>query len=194
MPPRADAADLLQVSFVCTGNRARSPLAEALLRRQAEDLPVAVRSFGVLDAEGRPVLPEAAAVASSLGLDLGEHRSRPLRDGCLRDADLVIGFELGHLAAAVDRGGADPARVFALLELPELLEELELEPDLEPVEAARRGIAGMHRRRRAIGATGLPEVPDPLGRSKQEFAELGRVLQAVVGLLAARLFAEGAGY
>jgi len=188
MAPSADAAQTLRVSFVCTGNRARSPLAEALLRRQAEGLPVEVGSFGVLDAEGWPPLPEAAAVASALGLDLGEHRSRPLRTGCLRDADLVIGFELVHLAAAVERGGADPARVFALLELPELLEELEPEPGLEPVEAARRRIARMHLRRPSIGAAGLRELPDPIGGSKQEFAELGRVLQAVVGLLAATLF------
>jgi len=46
----------------------------------------------------------------------------------------------------------------------------------------------MHLRRPSIGAAGLRELPDPIGGSKQEFAELGRVLQAVVGLLAATLF------
>ena len=182
---------MLRVSFVCTGNRARSPLAEGLFRSRTVGRPVEVGSWGLLELGGAPPLPEAAAVATALGVDLAGHRARRLAPGSLRRDDLVIGFEPAHLQAAVREGGADETRVFMLLELPALLEEAPLaSAPRPPVERARGVIEEMNRRRAAA-----PLVPavlqDPFGAPPQVFAEVGRVIDAMTGLLAASLFESG---
>jgi protein-tyrosine phosphatase len=182
--------EMLRVSFVCTGNRARSPLAEALFRSRTAGLPVEVDSWGLLELGAVPPLPEAAAVATALGVDLAGHRARRLEPGSLRDADLVVGFEPAHVQAAVTEGGADETRVFTLLELPQLLDEAPVPPGLPPVERARCVVEEMNRRRAA--APGVAAVlQDPFGAPLQVFAEVGRVIDAMTGLLAARLFGSG---
>ena len=133
-------------------------------------------------------MPEAAAVATALGVDLGDHRARRLAPGSLGRDDLVIGFEQAHVHAAVREGGADPTRVFMLLELPQLFDDTPLPSELQhPVEHARRVIEEMQRRR--AGGPGVPGiVPDPFGAPPQVFAEVGRVIDAMTALLAVRLF------
>ena len=141
----------VQVAFVCTGNRARSPLAEALLLHKVGPRLVDVSSFGTLDLTGQGALADAMAVGRSLGVDLTSHRSRPLPRGSLRAMDLVVGFEPSHVVAAIATGGAPDANTFMLLELPELLDGL-VSVDLPGgVEGSRRLIERMHNHRRARG-------------------------------------------
>src|SRR5262249_59073249 len=115
---RGTMSEMPRVSCVCPGTRARSPLAEALFRRRTEGLPVQIGSWGLLDADGAPPLPEAAAVAAALGVDIAGDRARRLQPGCLSGDDLVVGFEQAHLNAAVADGGADGTDAFLLLGLP----------------------------------------------------------------------------
>jgi protein-tyrosine-phosphatase len=177
----------LEVSFVCTGNRARSPLAEAFFRRRAATLPVAVSSFGTLKAGGQPALPEAVSIARAHGIDLTEHRAQPLRPGALRTADLVVGFEPIHIVAAVEEGGADESRAFLLLELPELLAVIRPPGGLSAIEQASYTIEEM-RGRASRGARNAASLADPYGAPPQAFAEIARVIDAVTGLLWAALF------
>ena len=129
--------------------------------------------------EGLGPLKTATAVAARLGIDLDQHRSRPLDNRCLVGTDLVVGFEEGHAAAAVEVGGASPEHVFLLLELPELLEAL------SPLDT-RDPIAELHRLRRSAGQRRrVVAVPDPVGEPEQVFAEIARVIDAVTGALAA---------
>jgi arsenate reductase len=61
-----------QVLILCTGNSARSQMAEGLLRHDAGDL------FEVESAGTQPSLvrPEAIAVMKELGIDISQHRSK----------------------------------------------------------------------------------------------------------------------
>ncbi len=182
--------DVLEIAFVCTGNRARSPLAEALFRRRALDLPVASRSCGVLDIGSIPPLPEVIVAAARLGVDVADHRSRPLRPGELKDVDLVVGFEHIHLTDAVEIGGVPEGRAFMLLELPALLHEDDSQGGASAVDRARSTISELQQRRLSSSRLGAPPLPDPFGEPPHVLAEAVRVIDAVTTLLAVRLFGK----
>jgi protein-tyrosine phosphatase len=156
-----------ELVVICTGNRARSPVAEGFLRMLLADLPVRVRSHGILELDGASVLPEALEAASPLGLDLSAHRASTLKGGDLSRSDLVLGFERSHVAAAVVEGGAPRERVFSLPELVELIEGAPQVSESDPITRARAIIADADARR----VRGAPpaEVADPIGRDPAFF-------------------------
>jgi len=162
-----------EVVFVCTGNRARSPLAEALLRRRVGEDVVRVCSVGTLDVGRVPALPGALRAASSIGLDLSEHRARPLGPRRLERADLIVGFEPGHVSAAVVDGGADATRTFSLIELGELLEGLRGgPPDPSTPDMVIRAAHGC----RKDSFLSTQALADPYGMSDEVFV---RILEAI---------------
>ena len=67
----------MNVLFLCTGNSARSQMAEGWVRHYARELNVdlEVRSAGT---EGTQVKPEAVQVMREVGIDLSGHRSKTL--------------------------------------------------------------------------------------------------------------------
>ena len=169
-------AEPFDLVFVCTGNRFRSPLAEAVARQALASANARVRSVGTLELGVVGALPEAAAEARRLGLDLSAHRARHLGHGTVTDADLVIGFERTHVALSVVEGGAQRDRTFTLREIVDLVEMVAAPPQVEPVARARELI---RRAAAARQAGGLSETPDPLGRGSA-FAR--RTADEVAGL------------
>jgi arsenate reductase len=69
-------ADKKRVLILCTGNSARSQMAEGLLRHDAGD------RFTVESAGTKPgqVRPEAIAVMKELGIDISGHRSKSVEE------------------------------------------------------------------------------------------------------------------
>jgi arsenate reductase len=74
------------VLILCTGNSARSQMAEGLLRHDAGD------RFEVKSAGTRPsaVRPEAIAAMKELGIDISRQRSKPVEELAGRKFDSVI--------------------------------------------------------------------------------------------------------
>jgi arsenate reductase (thioredoxin) len=74
------------VLIVCTGNSARSQMAEGLMRHEAGD------RFDVFSAGTRPgqVRPEAIAVMQEIGIDISGHRSKSIDEFAGRNLDYVI--------------------------------------------------------------------------------------------------------
>jgi arsenate reductase len=79
-------SDRKRVLILCTGNSARSQMAEGLLRRDAG------QRFDVESAGTKPgsVRPEAIAVMGELGIDISGHRSKHVDEFAGQNFDYVI--------------------------------------------------------------------------------------------------------
>lgn len=74
------------ILILCTGNSARSQMAEGLLRHEADD------RFEVHSAGTKPsvVRSEAIAVMNEIGIDISGHRSKSVDEFKDRELDFVI--------------------------------------------------------------------------------------------------------
>ena len=79
-------SDPKRVLILCTGNSARSQMAEGILRRIAGD-DFEVASAGVAPSQVRP---EAIKVMGELGIDISGHRSKSVDEFLGQEFDYVI--------------------------------------------------------------------------------------------------------
>ncbi len=132
------------VTFVCTGNTCRSPMAEALLRvtlaKKGQGLErFKVASFGLAAYPGDPVSANSVKAMQRIGLDVAAHRSRLLTQADVDRSAVIFGMTESHLAALHAR--------FQLL--PELVL---LVRDVLPTDVPR-------------------DIPDPFGGGYRDYEE-----------------------
>lgn len=177
-----------RVVFVCSGNQVRSPLAAALFAELTRGLPVEVASAGTLGIEGAPAPPEAQQVAAALGVDISTHLSASLRPEAVKGADLIVGFERAHVAAAVVEAGAPAERAFTLPELVRLLAGIDV-AEQDPLARARALVAAAAEARRA-SRDFVPgeEIADPIGGPLRAYERAAREVAGLLEALAGALF------
>ena len=180
---------MFEIVVICTGNRNRSPIAEASLREVTTGLPVDVSSVGLLDLGEVPVLDETLEVARRIGLDLSAHRARCLANVEVKQADLVLGLEWQHVASAVVDHESPADRSFTLLELVELLDQLPQPSTEDPEERARSLVAAAHDRKRTLRNAPMgASIPDPFGGPLDGFVQMAQTVRSASHQLAAKLF------
>lgn len=97
------APTALKVLTVCTANICRSPVAEAVFRREfaLAGISAVVRSAGTHGGVMN-VAPEVVRAGAEIGIDVSSHQSRLLTGGIVRSADLIVTMTREHLRHVVD--------------------------------------------------------------------------------------------
>jgi protein-tyrosine phosphatase len=180
-------SDEFDVVVICSGNRFRSPIAEAILRRDTDGLPVRVESFGTMDLPSGHALSEALELAPGYDLDLTAHRSRPLAGHDLSAADLVIGFEPIHVATAVVSAHAQREHTFLITELVAGLEASRPPPENGVAERARAAVRQADEARKAAPGA-VPEIADPMGGPSVGYRQTAEEVYSLTSRLAELLF------
>jgi ArsR family transcriptional regulator, arsenate/arsenite/antimonite-responsive transcriptional repressor / arsenate reductase (thioredoxin) len=86
-PPRIDdSGHRPRVLFLCTGNSARSQIAEALLEQLSEGTVEAISA----GSHPKPLHPDAVRVMRERGIDLGGNRSKHVDEFVAESFDLVV--------------------------------------------------------------------------------------------------------
>ncbi|GAA1687205.1 hypothetical protein GCM10009808_00260 [Microbacterium sediminicola] len=174
---------MIQILTICSGNIARSPLAEQYLRLTLEGLPLTVSSAGTIARPGDHQTDGSQDVAAELGIpeaDLAAHRARRLTETVLEGQNLVLGLSREHRKAAVELSPAHLRSAFTPREFARLAEEV---TDAELLDAANvAGTDPEDRLRAALqliggvrGTVAPPadpaddDVADPAGRGEAAY-------------------------
>lgn len=106
----------MQILFVCTGNTCRSPMAQALMERLAQEKEMNIRcdSAGLFPHPGSGVNGMAKKVLSQ-AFELGgfEHEAQPVTRELMEEADLVVTMTEDHRIYLVQKFGF-PEKVITL--------------------------------------------------------------------------------
>lgn len=103
----SDTPTTYNILFVCTGNTCRSPLAEVIARDALERRGwnhVRVDSAGTGAIWDAPASGGSLDAAAEIELDLSGHRSQPLTEQLVHDADIILGMTESHVEAAQAMG------------------------------------------------------------------------------------------
>jgi len=111
------------VLFICSMNICRSPMAVGLLKAaviavdpdQLEDWRI--ESAGIWAQKGYPPATNTLLVLRNRGVNLGEHRSRPITQDLMKEFNLVLTMETGQKEALQAAFPEHAAKVHLVTEL-----------------------------------------------------------------------------
>ena len=111
---------MAHILIVCTANICRSPVAMVLLRDRLEGRGLSdwtVSSAGTWAMVQRGAATYSRAAMAQVGLDLDDHVARMVEEAYLRDADLVLCMEEGHVEALQNEFPQYADRVYLISEM-----------------------------------------------------------------------------
>jgi protein-tyrosine-phosphatase len=114
------------VLLVCTGNTCRSPMAAGILKKMLADAGVegvAVSSAGTAALEGMPATELAVKTAKDWGIDISNHRSRPVTDEMVAGSDLILTMTPEHRGEILLHDAAAGDKTFLLKSYPGLVND-----------------------------------------------------------------------
>lgn len=91
----------MHITFVCTGNTCRSPMAQGIFEKLIKDREiknVTCSSCGLFAFPGDSATPEAVEAVKKMGVDISDHRSRGFSAYIIDETDWFICMTRGHKA------------------------------------------------------------------------------------------------
>lgn len=104
----------MNILCVCTGNVCRSPMLEALLRREFEQKGLTdftVSSAGTMTDDGMIPTEQSVAAMNEIGLDISGHTSRQVTREIVENTDVFVALTPEHGVALAFYHGADPEKI-----------------------------------------------------------------------------------
>ena len=124
---------------------------------------IRVSSAGTWAAKGSCATPDVLDVLQAVGVDAGEHRSRPLRRKYIQAADLIVAMTSVHSAEIQDKVSGSGRKIVLLKEVP----EIEM-PDLPADVPAQERLRHFLRARRPTWRRAL-DLDDPMGLPRNAY-------------------------
>lgn len=128
-----------KILLVCTGNSCRSVMAAGLLKKMLKGRgDYKILTAGTAAVTGMPPTVEAIQIMRQQNIDVSNHRSSPLSDEMIREADLILVMEQVHKENILSRNLKAEDKLHLLTEFARIKKETKLVD---------------------------PNVPDPIGKS-----------------------------
>lgn len=89
----------MRITFCCTGNTCRSPMAKFIMRDMLDKrriTGVEVDSAGVYCADGVDMSMNASAALKNMGIDAGEHLSKMINSQIIKNSDYIFTMTKAH--------------------------------------------------------------------------------------------------
>ena len=181
----SEVAPVVHVLVVCTANIARSPLADAMLAASLSPHGVVVSSAGTHAKAGHPAASASQELARLRGLDLSDHRSRPVTAELVANAGLVLTMSERHRDVCGPLVPGAGGRVFTVRELVRLLTAADRTggPSAPAQRLSWLAERAQLARPVAARAKGREDVHDPIRDPWQAWTTMGATLDELLGAL-----------
>lgn len=174
---------------MCTANRCRSPMAEAMARRMLAERGVdaEVVSAGVMEG-GAPATGGSISAMGRRELDLSEHRSHQLDAETTAAADLILTMERRHLTTVAELDVEAVHRAFPLKELAELAPTVGWRPPGLTVQEWIRRADATRTPGAVLSASTGSDVADPMGGPRRAYRQTADEIEALLEVVISALF------